>query len=104
MPSWCWLLGALACAYAGMGFLALAMKRHWADVRGSTPPPPAIPRTLRALGCFALLLSLVLCFFSDHASMAPLVWVMSLSASALAVALTLSFRPRVLAVLVAWVS
>jgi hypothetical protein len=45
----------------------------------------------------------VLCLNADHVSMASLVWVMSLAASAMVVAFTLTWRPRALAWLVAWV-
>ena len=47
--------------------------------------------------------SLALCLAVDHASMAALVWVMGLAASALAVAFTLTWRPRWLAALMPWV-
>jgi hypothetical protein len=55
---------------------------------------------LRGLGATALAASLALCLAVDHVSMASLVWVMTLAASALVVALTLSFRPGALAWLV----
>lgn len=96
------LTGALLACTAGLGWLALAMEAHWEQVRG---PQPASRRTvfaLRALGAAALALSLWLCLGVDHGSMASLVWVMALAAGALLVALTLSWRPRVLAPLVAW--
>ena len=43
---------------------------------------------------YALLASLLLCLRADHASMAVLVWVMSLAAAALLVAFTLAWRPH----------
>lgn len=88
------LLGAsLALAVCGMGWLALAMKPHWAQVRGSAPHGATTARNLRIAGGVALLLSLVVCLLVDHASMASLVWVMNVSASALIVAMTLTYRP-----------
>ena len=48
------------------------------------------------------LAALALCLWVDHASMAVLVWVMAVAASALVVALTLTWRPRWLRS-VAWV-
>ena len=72
-------------------------------MRGSgTPLAPATARILRVFGALALAVSLALCLAVDHASMASLVWVMALAAAALAVAFTLTWRPRWLRVLVAW--
>jgi len=91
------LLGAsFVCAFSGMGWLALAMKPHWAQVRGAVPlsEPPA--RTLRVIGVTGLSLSLATCLAADHVSMASLVWVMTLGASALAVAMALAYAPRLL--------
>jgi hypothetical protein len=94
---------ALAMCVLGMAWLALAMEVHWRQVRSDdVPPRPGVAHTLRVLGAAALLAALLICLRADHASMAALVWVMGLAGSALAVAFTLSWRPRVLAVLVAW--
>jgi Protein of unknown function (DUF3325) len=88
----------------GIAWLALAMEVHWQQVRGpdDTPPRAGVVRTLRVLGYGAIGVSLLICLRVDHVSMAALVWVMALAASALAVAFTLSWRPRALAWLVAW--
>lgn len=94
------LAAALLACLAGMGWLALAMDVHWAQVRGPALPR-ATARRLRLLGALSLGAALVLCLRADHASMAVLVWVMALAAAALVVALTLSWRPRWLRVL-AW--
>lgn len=95
------LLGAaLLAAGAGLGWLALAMEVHWQQVCGAAPQPAGRVRLLRALGAAALVASLGLCLAVDHASMAVLVWVMALAAAALAVAFTLTWRPRWLRVLV----
>lgn len=93
---------ALSCAAIGMAWLALAMDVHWRQVRGEEPLSAAARRTLRAMGGLALALALALCLLADHASMAALVWVMALTASALLVAFTLAWRPRWLSWLVAW--
>lgn len=92
-----WLVCAL-----GMACLALAMEAHWSQVRAGCALSPGGAWRLRALGVAGLALSLVLCLAADHPSMAALVWVMTIGASALVVALTLTWRPRWLAVL-AWV-
>lgn len=96
-----WLLLAYAGCVAGFGWLALAMDGHWQQVRGGQPP--AAPRLLRGLGVVALLLSLLACLRADHATMAALVWVMTLAAAALTVTFTLSWRPRLLLPLAFWV-
>jgi hypothetical protein len=96
------LTAAIAAAVAGAGWLALSMEPHWQQVCGGRPASAVTVRLLRALGALAWLASLLLCLWADHASMAALVWVMSLAGSALTVAFTLSWRPRWLAPLVAW--
>lgn len=98
------LLGAaMLSALAGMGWLALAMDVHWEQVRGARQPSRGSVRLLRVLGALALVLSLALCLAVDHGSMAALVWFMTLAAAALLITFTLSWRPRLLAPLVAWV-
>jgi len=96
------LVAALLCSVAGLAWLALAMEVHWQQVRGPQAPARRTRLVLRLLGATALAASLLLCLRVDHGSMAALVWVMGLAASALLVAFTLSWRPRALAPLVAW--
>ena len=103
MPDAVMLAAALAASVLGMAWLALAMETHWEQVRGTAPLPARTVRALRLLGTVGLGASLALCLAVDHASMAALVWVMGLAASALAVAFTLSWRPRWLAALMPWV-
>ena len=93
---------AALCSIAGMGWLAVAMKPHWTQVRGSQPLAQRGVVTLRALAVLSLVAALVLCLLANHASMAALVYGMTLIASALFVAFTLAWRPRLLTVLVAW--
>jgi uncharacterized protein DUF3325 len=87
------LAGSFALSICGMAWLALAMKPHWAQVRGASAHSASTARKLRFAAAAALLLSLVVCLLVDHASMAALVWVMNVSASALIVAMTLAYRP-----------
>jgi hypothetical protein len=103
MASVWFLVAAAVCGFIGMAWIALALPAHWQQVRGSKSVAPGAVKALRALGSGALLLSLIACLMADHASMASLVWFMLLTASALAVAFTLSWQPRWLAWLVAWV-
>ncbi len=95
VPDSLWLLVALLCSLVGIGWLALAMEVHWQQVRGAQAQAGrATVFALRVLGAAALLASLLLCLRADHASMAVLVWVMSLAAAALLVAFTLAWRPH----------
>jgi hypothetical protein len=93
-------VAAFAASLIGFAWLALAMESHWSQVRG-THHVPAV-KALRVLGALAMAASLVLCLAADHPSMAALVWIMSLTTGALVVTFTLSWRPRLLAPLVAW--
>lgn len=97
------LAAAVLSCTVGFGWLALAMDVHWAqawEVPGQTKAPaPAAPGTvrwLRGAGAAALAAALGLCLAADHASMAVLVWIMALAAGALAVAMTLAWRPTLL--------
>ncbi|HEU4460764.1 MAG TPA: DUF3325 domain-containing protein [Methylibium sp.] len=99
-----WLLGAYLGCVAGLGWLALAMDPHWRQLRGGQPLARGTARTLRMLGVAAVFASLLACLRADHASMASLVWVMTLAAAALTVAFALSWRPALLAPLLVPVS
>lgn len=83
-------LGAL-CAWIGMGFLALSLDVHWRQV--TEAPAGLNHKVLRSAGAAALAVSLMLCLLADHASMAALVWIMLLAASAFAVGLMLAWFP-----------
>ncbi|HEY0894258.1 MAG TPA: DUF3325 domain-containing protein [Cellvibrio sp.] len=95
------LLGAFIATLTGMGWLALAMNAHWKQVCDGSPSATT-SIVLRSLGGSALLVSLLLCLGVDHASMASLVWVMLLAASAMSIAFILTWRPRLLSLLVIW--
>lgn len=99
--SWLLALALLACI-AGMGWLALSMQVHALQVWG-TIPSRATTRILRVLGALGLAIALSLCLMADHASMAVLVWVMTLASAALLTAFTLTWRARWLQVLAPWV-
>jgi hypothetical protein len=98
------LVGAGLLSVCGMAWFALAKAPHWEQARREPMPKTVKVRTLHGLGSAALALSLALCLVADHASMASLVWVMLLTASALVVTFTLSWRPRWLGWLVGWAS
>lgn len=84
---------ALITGLIGMGWLSLAMDTHWQQVRSDPIANPTTVR-LRSLGSLLLATSLGFCLAVDHPSMAILVWVMGLAASALAIAFTLTWRPK----------
>lgn len=92
-----WMLSAAALlTLLGFAWLALAMDTHWEQVHGREGPVRGTQRLLRWLGSAALLLSFLCCLRADHASMAVLVWAMLLAGAAVAVAMTLSWRPTLL--------
>ncbi|WP_412179881.1 DUF3325 domain-containing protein, partial [Variovorax paradoxus] len=97
------LAAALAANLVGAGLFALSMDVHWEQARPGTAYPVRMARVLRVLGAACLVVSLLLCLRVDHVSMASLVWFMALAGAALAVTFTLSWRPRWLAPLVAWI-
>lgn len=101
MGNWLLVAATIACI-SGLAWLALAMDVHWKQVRTDVPGV-GTAKVLRILGSLALLISLFLCLATAHASMASLVWVMLLAASALIVAFTLTWRPRLFAWLIIWV-
>lgn len=102
MPSALMLVLAGLATLIGLSWLALAMSTHWQQVRGNDPMPRSAASVLRVLGVAALLGSLWLCLAADHATMASLVWVLMLTAAALTVAFTLTWKPSLLAPLVGW--
>ncbi|MDL5364829.1 DUF3325 domain-containing protein [Xanthomonas sp. NCPPB 2654] len=101
LSSACLLAAAVLASVAGMGWLALSMQAHAQQVLGRVPSLPAA-RVLRWMGASALVVALGLCLAVDHASMAALVWVMTLTGASLLVAFTLAWRPHWLRALVPW--
>lgn len=102
MPDALLLLLALLACVAGMGWLALSMDVHWAQVRGGAARSAAMVTTLRLGGAGALLLSLLLCLTVDSPSIAVLVWCMALAGATLAIAFALAWRASILGMLVFW--
>jgi hypothetical protein len=96
------LLMASVSAVFGMAWFALAKESHWMQVRGSEPLTMPMKQTLRGFGTTCIVASLVLCLFADHPTMAVLVWIMLIAASALVVAFTLAWRAQWLTFLIAW--
>ncbi len=96
------LLLAVAANVAGLGWLALAMDVHWEQALGPVPASRGTVRLLRVLGVSGLAASLLLCLAVDHASMAALVWFMTLAGAALVIAFTASWKAHWLGLLAAW--
>jgi Fe2+ transport system protein FeoA len=100
MPEAAWSFAAAVLGFAGMAWLALAMDVHWGQVMHRPAAQASRTRArLRTLGAAALPLSLLACLAADRPSMAVLVWFMLLAGSALAVALALAWKPRLLALM-----
>ena len=96
-----WMGAASLLNTLGMAWLALSQERHRDTVCAGqhpspTTPSPATLRRWRLRGAALLALALGLCLWQDGAAFGSLLWLMLLSASALAVALQLSFGPRAL--------
>lgn len=94
--SWILLILAAVTGLTSFAWLALAMDIHWRKVQGRGRAHPAAQ--LKLMGWAGLLLTAVLCFLADRPSMAVLVWVMLLVASAPAIGMILSWRPQLLKV------
>ncbi|AMR82281.1 DUF3325 domain-containing protein [Cupriavidus nantongensis] len=88
-------LAAFALSLAGFAALALSLERHHADIhgRGSMPSRGAVAR-LRVVGAVALALAWALHIAAQGGPMGTVSWVGTLTASAIAVALGLSYAPR----------
>jgi len=87
------LLAACLASYGGFACLALAMLDHWeqaSHARGRA----AAPRWLRPAGLCLLGLAYGLCVWRDGASFGSLLWAVLISAAAIAVAFTLTWRNR----------
>jgi Protein of unknown function (DUF3325) len=90
------LTAAAAASFVSFAWLALAMDSHWQQVHGDHQPSAATGRVLRRLGSLGLFVSLVICLLADHPTIAVLVWVMLLPATAIVVAMALTWRPALL--------
>lgn len=84
------MLIGLVC-YAGFACFALALPDHWEQMGGRPGHAPAA-RALRAAGLSLLTMALGLCLWRDGAGFGSLLWMLMISAAALAVAFTLTWR------------
>ncbi|MDW5443642.1 DUF3325 domain-containing protein [Polaromonas sp. SM01] len=88
------LLAAGLASYGAFVCLALAMRRHWAAANGQTAAFAPHQTWLRFCGFLQLGLSYALCVYRDGPSFGSVLWILLISAAAIAVALTLAWRPR----------
>ena len=94
------LVAASLASYGGFACLALAMPDHWTRVSGQRSDAVPRPRVLRSAGFSMLGMAYVLCMYRDGPSFGSLLWVVQLSVAAIAVALTLTWRPKFLLMMV----
>lgn len=98
MPALLMLLAGAA-GYAGFACLALAMPDHWESAGGDPGKHAQRRHGLRLSGALMLCAALAICLWRDGPSFGTLLWVMLMSASAIAVAFTLSWHPKLLLLL-----
>ena len=89
------LFAVLAC-YTGFACLALAMPDYWARAGGDANDHGRRRHRLRLSGALMLCLALAICIWRDGVSFGAILWIILLTASASAVAFTLTWRPRLL--------
>ena len=90
------LIALSSAAYLGFALLAISQARHWRAVSKAAEPGRIGKLALRIHGGVWLLLALCLALFRDGPSFGALLWATVISMAALAVAFTLSWRPRLL--------
>lgn len=89
------LLSALLLALCGCGCLALAQRKHFKTVMGNDCGQGGGP-AVRMWGWGFVMASLVPCVLRDGGGFAALLWPLIVASGALAVAMTLAYRPAVL--------
>jgi hypothetical protein len=90
MPDFVLLPLIFVMAYLGFVFLALSQVQNWRRAVGAEACPK---RKLRGIGYVLLAGNLIFSVAVDEASFGALVWITSMSVAALAVILTLTYRP-----------
>ena len=88
------LLAVLGTAYLGFALLALSQKHHWRQF-SHAGGPKSLPRfLLRGWAGLAIMASLAISLLRDGPDYGALLWVTTLSLSAIAVTFTLAWRPK----------
>ena len=88
------LVALLAAAYCGFAALARAQPRHWGRAIGQGAPSRRQVWRLRVGGYGLLALGLALALLRDGAGFGTVLWATTISVAAIAVTLTLAWRPR----------
>ena len=91
------LAAAFAAGYVGFALLALSLPRHWHEVTGQLAMPVRTCTAFRRIGAAGLGACFGLALWRDGAAFGCVLGVLLLSTSAVAVALTLTWRPQWLA-------
>lgn len=94
MPKDLLLVAIFSTAYLSFALFALSQVRHWRVVFDKALPTQREVLLLRSLGILILSMSLALSLVRDGASFGSLLWITMIGVAALAVALTLAWRPR----------
>jgi hypothetical protein len=94
------LAAIVATAYGGFALLALSQRKHWTLVAGPVACPRLLVWGFRAGGGALLAISFAVALWRDGVSFGALVWSISISVAATAVAFTLTWRPAWLRVFV----
>jgi Protein of unknown function (DUF3325) len=100
MPDAVLLASLFAANYCGLGLLASSQAKNWSRVSGTRQQQLGAKWFVRAVGCGLLIGSLVVAILRQGASFGTILWCTSLSVAAIAVAFTLTWRPRWLRVIV----
>ena len=85
--------GLFALVYCGFMCLALSQAKHWTRMTETSRCPPHVARWLRILGGLLLAATLAISLAHDGASFGVLLWSCWISVGAIAVALTLAWKP-----------
>jgi hypothetical protein len=83
-----------AWCYIGLALIAISQSAHWLRLTGQRHCPSRPTSLLRAGGAAFLIASLVVAFWRDQADFASMIWLLTFSVSASAVACTLAWRPQ----------
>jgi hypothetical protein len=98
------LMAVLAFWGSGLGFIAMALsqERHWERVSGLQTAQRVSQRALAVAGLVLQVCALGLMLRSQGPSFGSLMWTVMLSATAMAVAFMLSYKPHWLKLMAAW--
>lgn len=94
MPKDLLLVAIFSTAYLSFSLFALSQVRHWRVVFDKALPTQREALLLRSLGILMLSISLALSLVRDGVSFGSLLWITMIGMAALAIALTLAWRPR----------